>query len=245
MSSLTHLPVWGKLGGASLGLMIGGPLGALIGALIGHVAMDREGAPLGPSPPDVVFATGLIALSAKMARVDGVVTHDEVRAFERVVVVPEEDDGKVRALFNLAKATPDGFEAYAGQLASAFADRPDLLEDVLDGLFHIAKADHAIHEAELAYLRTVASIFAFEDAAYDRIEARHVRLANDPYAVLGVQRDMPLDEIRRVWRKLAAQNHPDRHIAAGLPPEAIGIATSRIAAINAAWDRIERERAEP
>lgn len=234
--------MWGKMGGAGLGLVIGGPLGALIGAAAGHFLMDAQGAPFGFPDREMVFTTGLVALSAKMARADGVVTHDEVRAFRQVVEVGPDDVPRIEALFDLAKATTDGFEAYARQLGELLADERKLLEDILDGLFHIAKADHAIHEAEIAYCRKVADQFGFGEADFERITARHVRQASDPYVILGVSREMSDAEIKAHHRRLIAENHPDREIARGLPPEAVSIATARVAALNAAYDRIKSER---
>lgn len=233
---------WGALGGGGLGLALGGPLGALVGALAGHVLVDREGAPFGPAPRELIFTTGLVALSAKMARSDGVVTRDEIAAFRRIVTVPPEQEARIESLFDLAKQTSAGFEAYATQIAESFKDEPALLEDVLDGLFLIAAADGAIHEAEHAYLRHVAEIFSINAAGFARIEARHMRRPDDPYLVLGASREMSDTQLKQHYRRLVAENHPDREIARGLPEEAIVIATRRLAAINAAWDLIEKER---
>lgn len=233
---------WGLLGGGGLGFALGGPLGALVGALAGHVLVDREGALFGPAPKQLIFTTGLVALAAKMARADGVVTRDEIAAFERIVEVPEEQRTQVERLFDLAKQTSSGFEAYAQQIAEAFRDEPALLEDVLDGLFLIAAADGAIHEREHAYLHDVATIFAIDEAGFARIEARHLRRRDDPYLVLGASREMSDGELKQLHRRLVLENHPDREIARGLPEEAVCIATRRLAAINAAWDAIEKER---
>ncbi|MBX9930530.1 MAG: DnaJ family molecular chaperone [Methylobacterium sp.] len=234
--------VWGKLGGAGFGLAIGGPLGGLIGLAAGHFLVDREGAVFGPTPRDVVFTTGLVALAAKMAKSDGVVTQSEVEAFGKVVTVDDEARPGVERLFDLAKGTTSGFEAYARQLAGMFYDEPTLLEDVLDGLFHIAKADGAIHEAEEQYLRSVAAIFGYDETAFRRIEARHVRISDDPYFLLGVEPGVEDAEVKAAYRRLVMESHPDRAIARGLPAEAVAITTQRLAAINAAYDRIAAER---
>ena len=234
--------IWGKLGGVGLGLALGGPIGALLGGVAGHMLVDREGALFGKPPRDIVFTMGLVALAAKMAKADGVVVDIEIKAFEQIVEVPESEHERVERLFRLAMQTSDGFEAYARQLAEEFKEEPALLEDVLDGLFHIAKADAAVHEAEYAYLRDVATIFALSDKDFERIAARHVQRADDPYLILKADREMSDDELKRHYRKLVAENHPDREIARGLPPEAVKIATERLAAINAAWESIAAER---
>jgi DnaJ like chaperone protein len=234
--------LWGKLGGAGLGLAIGGPLGALMGALAGHLLVDREGAPFGAPDKSLVFTTGMVALSAKMARSDGVVTGDEVRVFRDLIDAGPSDLPRIEALFDLAKATSAGFEAYARQMSELFEDDPALLEDVLDGLFHVAAADGVLHEAEHAYLEKVSAIFGFDEAKFGQIEARHVRRADDPYRILGVTREMATAEIRAAYLKLVGEHHPDRAIARGLPVEAVAIATERLAALSTAWDRIQRER---
>ncbi|ACL59766.1 TerB family tellurite resistance protein [Methylobacterium nodulans] len=234
--------LWGKIGGAGLGLAVGGPLGALVGAVAGHFLLDREGSLFGPTPRGVVFTTGLVALAAKMAKSDGVVSPSEVAAFAEVVHVSDDERPGVTRLFDLAKATTNGFEAYAQQIAETFREEPRLLEDVLDGLFHIAKADGAIHDKEARYLRAVAEIFGLDEARFNCIAARHVRLADDPYEVLGVARALSDAELKARYRALVAENHPDRAVARGLPPAAVAIATRRLAAINAAYDRIAAER---
>jgi DnaJ like chaperone protein len=234
--------IWGKLGGVGIGLAVGGPIGALIGGVAGHFLVDRVGALFGPTPRDVIFTTGLVALAAKMAKSDGVVLPSEVEAFARVVHVEPAAQAGVTRLFDLAKRTTDGYEAYARQLATTFGDEPALLEDVMDGLFQIAGADGAIHEAEERYLRSVAGILGFDEAAFRRIAARHVRLKDDPYEALGLDRTADAAAVKARHRALVAEHHPDRALARGLPPEAVAIASKRLAAINAAYDLITAER---
>lgn len=192
----------------------------------------------------VAFSVAMIALSAKMAKADGVVTQDEIRAFQEIFSVPPEEARNVARLYDIAKADVAGFEAYAERMAGLCGsgkDNCDMLEDILDGLFHIAKADGTLHEREDMFLRRTAEIFHISEDHYHSILARHVDLgAADPYAVLGVERGMTLETVRTRYHKLVSDNHPDRLIARGLPEEFIKIATSRIAAINAAYETIER-----
>lgn len=192
----------------------------------------------------VAFSVAMIALSAKMAKADGVVTQDEVRAFQQIFEVPPEETRHVARLFDLAKQDVAGFEAYARQMANLCGSGHAnclMLEDILDGLFHIAKADGMMHEREAEFLHRIAEIFRIDEAHYQSILSRHVDLGSaDPYTVLGIERGQPFDEVRRRYRKLVQDNHPDRLIARGLPQEFIKIATSRVAAINAAYESIER-----
>lgn len=229
---------YGLIGGAGMGFALGGPLGALVGALAGH-ALDRLFA---PAPKNAAFSVALVALLAKMAKADGVVVQAEVNAFREVFDIPEEDLAQVARLYDLAKQDTAGFEAYARQVAELFADEPDTREDLLDALFHVAKADHALHPAELAFLAEVGRILGFTGAAYERIEARHVRRPGDPYAVLDLDPGASDAEVKAHWRALVAAHHPDRIAGRGLPPAAIKLANDRVAALNAAYDAIARQR---
>ena len=192
----------------------------------------------------VAFSVAMIALSAKMAKADGIVTQDEIRAFREIFSIPAREERNVARLYNLAKQDVAGFENYAAKMADLCGSGgPNcrMLEDILDGLFHIAKADGVIHERELGYLSRVAEIFRIDQEHFATIVARHAVLGEgDPYAVLGVSPGTPYGEIRKRYRSLVAQNHPDKVIARGLPAEFIAIANRRMAAINDAFSMIER-----
>jgi DnaJ like chaperone protein len=235
------MSIWGKLAGAAAGLAVGGPLGALVGGLAGHLIVDREN----DAPPDkqVAFTIGVIALGAKMAKVDGKVTRDEVRAFKEVFKVPESEAQNVARVFDLAKQDVAGFESYAKQLADLFKDDSVMLHNILEGLFHIAEADSNLPEPEREYLKTVARHFGIGDAEFNYILARHIPAERtSPYDVLGIVPDASDDDIRRHYHKLVQDNHPDRLIASGMPEEFIAIATNKIAAINEAYAEIRKER---
>ncbi|MDP3895133.1 MAG: DnaJ family molecular chaperone [Mesorhizobium sp.] len=194
----------------------------------------------------VAFSIAMIALSAKMAKADGIVTQDEVRAFQQIFSVPTEHARDVARLYDLAKGDTAGFETYARHMANLFEEQEDgrdVLEDILDGLFFIAKADGFVHEREIGFLRRTAEIFSFDELRFDAILARHASGGeSDPYKVLGVFPTTAFDEIRRRYRALVAQNHPDRLMARGLPEEFLIIANQRVAALNVAYETIERGR---
>lgn len=193
----------------------------------------------------VAFSVAMIALSAKMAKADGIVTQDEIRAFQDIFAMPAEERRNVERLYRLAMADTAGYEAYAERLAGLCGSgQPNcrMLEDILDGLFHIAKADGVVHEAELRFLRRISEIFAISDRRFEAILARHVTGESDPWAVLGVARGAPFDEVRRTYLRLVSDNHPDRMIARGVPEEFLTLANDRMAALNAAYETIERGR---
>ncbi len=249
------MSVWGKIIGSAAGFAIGGPIGALVGALAGHavdVSVENEQLPA-PEPEQegddraatrqVAFTIAAIALGAKMAKADGLVSRAEVDAFKEVFRVPPGEMKNVARIFDLAKRDTEGFETYARQIARMFQPKHPVLEEMLDGLFHIARADGVVHEAELDYLRRVAEIFGFSEADFTRIREANVGPDKaDPYTILGVTRDQGNDEIKAAWRRLVRDNHPDKLIAQGLPADFIDLATDKLARINAAYDKIAQER---
>lgn len=231
------MSVWGKVSGAAAGLVVGGPVGALVGALAGHFIVDRD------SDPGVTFTIAVVALAGKMAKADGVATDQEFEVFRSIFGVPPQEEANVRRVFNLARQDIAGFEHYAGQIARLFRDNPAVLEDVLDTLFEIAKSDGVLHPCEARFLERVAEIFGFSPNEYRRIRASHFAPElTDPYVILGVSYVADDEELRQTYRRLVRENHPDSLIARGVPAEFIKLATDKLAAINAAYEKIQLER---
>ena len=193
----------------------------------------------------VGFTIAVIALGAKIAKADGQVTRAEVAAFRRIFTIDEAEEQNAARVFNLARQDVAGFDAYARKIAAMFgAGNRDTLRDLLEGLFHIALADGAWHPQEEEFLHEVARIFGLDDRCFNAIRARFVDGApRDPFDVLGVPRDAPLDAVRAAWKTLVRESHPDRMIARGVPPEAVKLAERRMADINAAWEDISARRA--
>jgi DnaJ like chaperone protein len=194
------------------------------------------------APPErsVAFTIAVIALGAKMAKADGRVTRDEVAAFREVFVIPPGETANAARVFDMARTDVAGFEDYARRIASMFEGDSQVLHDLMEGLFHIAVADGAYQPEEDSFLERVAQIFGLEPRAFRAMRTRYVPGAEpDCYDVLGVTPETPLPEIRRAWRRLVRDTHPDRMIARGVPEEAVKLAERRLIAINRAWERIE------
>ncbi len=238
------MSIWGKLTGAAAGLAVGGPIGALIGGLAGHLVIDHgNDAVTAEQKKQVAFTAGVIALGAKMAKADGVVTKDEIHAFKEVFKVPKGEAENVGRLFNLARQEVAGYEVYARQLDKLFHDDRDLLRDVMGGLFHIALADGLLHPKEEAFLSQVAKEFGFSNQEYLAIKGRYARcIQYDPYNILGVSELISDAELRSKYHKLVAENHPDKAVARGLPQEMVDIATKKLVAINAAYEEVRSAR---
>lgn len=193
------------------------------------------------TPPEksVAFTIAVIALGAKMAKADGMVTRDEVTAFREVFQIAREDEAGAARVFNIARTDVAGYREYAARIQRMFADDPSTLNDLMEGLFHIAMADGFYHPGENEFLEEVSRIFGQTPQQFQALRARFVPDApKDPYTVLGVSPDMDKDEIRKHWRRLVRDTHPDAMMARGVPEEAVRLAEKRMIDINRAWDQI-------
>jgi DnaJ like chaperone protein len=198
------------------------------------------------SPPErsIAFTIAVIALGAKMAKADGQVTRDEVTAFREVFHISARDEANAAKVFNLARQDVAGYQDYARRISAMFSDQPEMLADLLEGLFHIAMADGFYHPNENTFLENVAEIFGVPSQQFNSLRMRFVPDApKDPYTVLGVTPDTPPGEIRAAWRRLVRDNHPDVLVARGLPEEALQLAQKRMSDINRAWEEISGKAA--
>lgn len=240
------MSIWGKIIGGTAGLAIGGPIGALIGLGVG-AAVDVGAERVLEADPQakrrITFTIGVIALAAKMAKADGRVTREEVDAFKAVFRFDQSEMKNVGRVFDLARQSTAGYTAYANQIASLMGGHPHMLEDLLDALFYIAKADGHLHPKELEFLADVAKIFGFDDVWFDALKTRHTgEKSENPYVILGIGKDISDADLKTRYRKLVKENHPDHLIAEGVPHEFIAVATRRLAEINAAYDDVMQAR---
>jgi len=198
------------------------------------------------TPPErsVAFTIAVIALGAKMAKADGRVTRDEVSAFREVFHIAPAEEANAARVFNMARTDVAGFEDYARRIAAMFPPESGMLCDLIEGLFHIAVADGSYLPEEDDFLSRVARIFGLSDAQFRRVRTRFVPdAAPDPYDVLGVSPDTPMDDIRQAWRREVRDSHPDQLMARGLPEEAVKMAEKRLIDVNAAWEEIRAKAA--
>ena len=255
---------WGKIIGGTAGFFVGGPYGAVIGAALGHAAdtgsMDALRRPLEQgtayNPARVaamfgrreeVFAIAVTALAAKLCKCDGPVTRLEIDAFKRNFRIPPASAKGIGRLFDKARDSSDSFEPYAAQLAEAFTDNRGVLEQVLASLFTIARSDGPLNTREMDYLRRVHRHLGLDQISWERASGESSRRPmpvdeTDPYRELGVSRSASPDELRAVWKRLMRENHPDSLASRGVPADFVARASEKVARINAAWDRIKRER---
>jgi DnaJ like chaperone protein len=232
------MKIWDRIVDGATRLANGESIGSLLG--ISSAPVDES---VHPGLRQIGFTIGVIALAAKMAGADGEVTEPEVRAFREFFHVPPGEEKNVERFFNLAKRDVSGFETYARRLAALFPDAPEILENVLEGLFDVAKADGPVDAAEADYLAKVARLFGLESARFERAKAAALGIVEcEPCIILGIDPLATDEQIREAWLRQVRAHHPDRLIAQGLPEEAIAIANRKLALINDAYDRLKRER---
>ncbi|HIN76653.1 MAG TPA: molecular chaperone DjiA [Rhodospirillales bacterium] len=243
------MSIWGKVIGGVAGFALGGPLGAILGSAFGH-AIDRSKSqrrlkqgPVSIQTRQTAFTVGVIVLSAKMAKADGMVTRDEVNTFKKVFNIPPDEMHEVGLLFDQARRDAEGYEPYAGQIGELFAHDPVVLENLLGGLFQIALSDGFVHPKELAYLNNVSRELGLDRATFERIRAAYmVGEQINPYEVLGVTQKATSEEVKKAYRNLTRENHPDTLIAQGMPQEFVEVANEKMAKINTAYASIQKQR---
>jgi len=126
-----------------------------------------------------------------------------------------------------------------------YADDDAPLCDLMEGLFHIAMADGEYHPNENVFLKEVAAIFGFDHQRFTRIRAQFVPDAErDPYDVLGVPDGADMGVVRKAWRQLVRDTHPDQLRARGVPEEAVKLAEAKLIAVNNAWEQINAARSD-
>ncbi len=223
------MSIWKRIRDAIGALAEGEPLSAVFARLT--------------TPPErtVAFTIAVIALGAKMAKADGRVTRDEIAAFRRVFHIPKEEEASAARVYNMARTEVAGFDIYARQMARMFRDRPGVLADLLEGLVFIAAADGEYHPGEAEFLGVVARIFGIGEAEFRVIRARHLPGESDPWAVLGLAPGTGAEAVRRRYRKMVRELHPDLMIARGVPEEARRLAEQRLAAVTNAYGEIMQE----
>jgi DnaJ like chaperone protein len=254
---------WGKLIGGAAGFFVAGPYGAVIGAALGHAAdsgsVQHMHLPFGQEMPftparvagmfgrkDEVFAVTVTVLAAKLCKADGAIKRAEIDAFKRNFRIPPESARAIGRLFDQARDSADPFEPYAAQLGEAFSDNRGALEEVLRALFVIARADGPLNVREQDYLRGVHRRLGLDETAwshaFDATTRQPAAGDGDPYQELGLSRSASREELRATWKRLMRENHPDTLAARGVPQDFVARASDKVARINAAWDRIKRER---
>ena len=248
---------FGKIAFGSLGMMFGGPLGAVLGAALGHQLIDKQqtarrqlfqqsGTLLdNVSRNQAAYFVCMLSMLAKLAKADGAVTQEELAVVERLInglPVSAQEKAFARRVFNEAKSSPYSLEDFAAQFYQMTQAEPTLLCSFLDVIFQVAAADGAMHPAEEKAIRTVQDIFRISDQMLDSIQARYFKNDDKHYTMLNCTAQSTDEEIKRSYKKLVKEFHPDTIIAKGLPDEFINFATKRFQEIQGAYEQVRKTR---
>ncbi len=193
------------------------------------------------------FLVAVISLAAKVAKADGRVTREEVRSFDNFLRdnlrMPAEDRRIAADIFNQARDSAVPAAEYARQIRGLLRHQPDRLRDLISLLMMIAHADGHFSPDEERLIRAIAGDLGLNQRAYDEARAMFSRGSPDAaYAVLGVKPDASETEIKKAYRRLAKEYHPDVLAAKGMSEDFNEFAREKIRAINAAYDQIKEAR---
>lgn len=248
----------GKIVGGSIGFALGGPIGAVAGAAFGHTFDKREATYLSEpgmgmqhhfSSEEVAQMTFFVAtfsMLAKISKVDGRVTEKEIESIEAFMAQDLNLDGQGRqsaiTIFRQALQSPEPFDSFAMQFYRAFYHQPRILELMLDILLRVSTADGDLSPSEERLIMSAVRIFKISEIDYALIKSRYVRQTNKAYAVLNCDPSVSNDALKKQYRKMVSEYHPDKIQAKGLPAEFVKFAGDKFMEIQEAYETIKKER---
>ncbi|MFW2372175.1 MAG: co-chaperone DjlA [Gammaproteobacteria bacterium] len=255
---------WGKLIGGGLGFMMGGPLGAIMGAAFGH-QFDRglqhldQDIPAGNTQrTQAAFFTASFSVMGYIAKIDGQVSKSEIQLAEQVMnqmqLTPDQRKAAIN-LFNEGKQANFPLDEVLQQFRTECHRRTSLIQMFMEILISTALADGDIDNAEQSIIIHIGEQLGFDTSfvrqliqmvaaqqQYVNQPARDRATLEDAYKVLGVSSDLSDSELKKAYRRLMSQHHPDKLVAKGLPEEMIRIATEKTQEIKAAYEQIKHSR---
>ena len=247
------MSIWGKLIGGAAGMALGGPIGAILGIAAGHGVdkvrkfdTDDSNKNFSNDQKEQIFATSVIAISAKIAKADGKISKSEILAFKKIFEFPAEDEKAISNIFNSAKENIDDYKDIAEQVYKVFKSNKGLLFELLNSLFSIAYADEELHPKEKVMLSEIAKVFRISSNEFEslnnifeaKISKDNISI-NRNYKILGLSESASLEQVSNQYRKLIKEYHPDKLQGMGLPKEFIELANQKLSAINKAYTEIK------
>lgn len=248
----------GKMIGGTIGFALGGPIGAVAGAAFGHAFVDkkedayltsisgRTGSLSSNEEAQLVFFTAAFSMLAKLCKADGQVSEKEIQVVEAFMKQDLQLDATgqetAKRIFRQAVQSNESFDAFALQFYSVFRSQPNIIALMMDVLFRVAAADGRLADAEEVTLLSAARIFHVSDADFDRLKSKHIRQSNKYYAILKCDESASNEEIKKKYRSLATEYHPDKIEAKGLPEEFVKFANDKFREIQEAYDHVRKER---
>ena len=254
-----------------MGFLFGGPLGAILGTAVGH-SFDHAKTAVGggnfgfgnPERVQIAFFTATFSVMGHLAKADGRVSEEEIAAVSTTMrnmrLTPEQQQAALN-LFNEGKRPDFPLDDILEQFRRECHGRRSLIRMFLEILLGTAMADGEIHDSELYILYYVCDHTGYPRADFEGIiqmmqagqraggtagfdrqySADDTRL-RDAYGVLGLSKKASDDEVKKSYRRLMTQYHPDKLVSKGLPDEMMKFATEKTGDIKAAYDLIRSSR---
>lgn len=232
--------------------MLGGPIGALVGAALGHALVDDKtragyaepGRLTGQEKRQAVFFTATFAMLGKMAKADGRVCENEISAVKSFMRDKLRLDATMQqfamGVFNEAKDNATPFSDYASQFNQVFHAEPQLRMMFFEMLFTVALADGVLHPAEEKILRAAPASLGLHGGVYETVRRQFVSDLSHHYAVLGLENGADAGAVKKAYRKLVSEYHPDKVVSKGLPEDFIKFAEEKFREINEAYEAIQK-----
>ena len=255
---------WGKIIGGGFGFMLGGPLGALMGMAAGHQfdkglhAVDLE--PGNTERVQLAFFTAVFSVMGYLAKADGTVSRSEIQMAENIMGQMNLDAEQRKTaieLFNQGKQNDFPLNDILHQFKTECHRRTNLLQMFLEILIATAYADNQLDSAEHDALKNIAQQIGFSVAQLEQLinmvgaqqqysqqssQASSSASLPQAYSVLGVDSEVSDATLKKTYRRLMSQHHPDKLVAKGLPEEMIKLANQKTAEIKMAYEQIKNSR---
>ena len=261
---------WGKLIGGAFGFMLGGPLGAMLGAALGH-NFDKGLGGFSDTAGDfraghqqrsqAAFFTATFSVMGHICKADGVVTPDEISLAQSIMsqmsLQPEQKKAAI-ALFDEGKKDDFPLDEILLQFKKEVGGSRNIKRMFVEIQCYAAYADGRLHPAENRLLLEVCDIIGFPRREFELIKAaiaaefhhQQSRYSGksekvslkDAYAILNISASASDTEVKRAYRRLISQHHPDKLVSKGLPEEMMEIATRKTQEIREAYERIMEDR---
>lgn len=253
-----------KIIGALIGFYFYGILGGIVGYLIGNI-IQRYSAygfgginPLSSGERQTVFLETVFILMGKLAKADGQISKDEIAFTEQLIQklgMTDEHRQQAIALFKRGAAPDFDYQANIKQFLDVCGQTHNLKQMLLVYLIVMASADGKIDPAENNLLTDIARLLGYSQVAFQHMldmvlnqshfakgQASSATALDDAYKALGVSKDSSDQEVKRAYRKLISQHHPDKLIGQGVPKDMIALATEQAQEIQIAYDLIMKSR---
>lgn len=244
----------GKVIGGAIGFALGGPIGAVAGAVFGH-SFDQDDHEKyseerlrlsNNEKAQMTFFVAAFSMLAKMAAADGKICDKELDTVEQFMKkdlqLNSESRRAAMSIFKTAADSDANFDGFAGQFYEQFSTQPRFLEILLDVLIRVSSADGSISGEEEQLLLSAVRIFHYKTEDYLKLKSRYIDKLDTYHAILGCDRQDSDEFVKKQYRKLVTEYHPDKIASKGLPDEFSKFAADKFREIQEAYEMVKKER---